>query len=200
VGQIEFFKATSRGGLDSIENSADSLHNRRSIIIRDDYSSTLWIIHGSGTAKKTKLSAEKNVERINTENDARYKVVKIDYDDAEEKIEEILSQNSPTQGTTSKAISLHSIPKVPSGPKSEEEDTTPLGDRDHNGPEIEEFQIAYYVEEGNESSLMQQTLELVAQYIKEIDSIIAEHPSKKSATRKLRELSDDIISLIYQKD
>lgn len=208
MSKIEFYKATSSGGLDPIENSTSSLHYRRSIIIKDDISDTLWLIHGSGVANATKQSAENNIKKINQENDGKYVIEHVDYDDAKDVIGDVLalqdsSPADPPELIPRRKVSLDNMPKVPKiNSSTETEAPRPLGDQDHHGPEIEEFQISYFVEEETDtaqesSPLIKQVLEVVSKYIEEIDTSLQGSRSRKESQSILHDLSDDIITLIY---
>ena len=201
MSQVEFFKATSKGGIDPIDNSSSSLHSRRSILIKDDVNTTLWLIHGSTVSKKTHDSAVKNAEKINKENHGAYDIVEIEYSQASDKIDEILSAGKAKSNKTGKKVSLTSIPSVPVIKKVKEPSNQPLGDTKHDGPEIEEFQISYYLEKDPDidqsNPNIQAIFNIISDMEHEVKIILDKKPSKTKSQKKLREMVDNIINLIY---
>jgi hypothetical protein len=170
VGSLEFFKATSGGKMESIEAATSSLHNRRSILIKDSYKEKIWVIHGSGVADTTRKSGDKCAKRINGELGFQYHIEEVDYADADSFVESLLNRKEPkikkktvttpkktepketkiqsTPGVR-KSLSHSTVPKVPAiSPKQSEDRIIPKADQDSGeGPEIKEFQISYYHDE-----------------------------------------------------
>jgi len=197
VTAIEFFKATSGGQLDPIESSAQSLHNRRSIIIKDDISLTLWVIHGSGAAKKTQKSANNQVKEINTANNGRYTVTEIPYDTAEERIEEILAQGS--SDLTQTPVKVETIPSVTTknGSKSKSKAAK------EEGPMIKEFQISYFEESSPAKigdlniNMLRDVVTLLAEYAEQVSQLTSSKKSRKEAHNILSRISNEILDTIY---
>lgn len=161
--------------MEPIEATTSSLHNRRSILIKDSYKEKIWVIHGSGVADTTRKSGDKCAKRINGELGFQYHIEEVDYADAENFVDSLLKRKEPktkdkavtplqepepkeakiqaTPGVR-KSLSHTTIPKVPAiSPKQSEDRIVPKADQDSGeGPEIKEFQISYYHDEQESAS------------------------------------------------
>ncbi len=208
MNDIKFFKVSSSGKLDPMEASTKSLHHRRSILIEDSTNKTIWLIYGSGVSAKTKQSSEKIAKKIKSKLGSKYLIKSSASSENKKIVQDILSKPPIKKEKKEKIakkkrsvkkrepVSKDKIPVVPIISSSNIVTPTLKGDTDLTGPEIEEFQIAYFEDDGRKTA-DSTVFSLSLKFLNEIQFIIDENYSKSKAKQKLNSIMDDLLKVIF---
>lgn len=154
----EFYKVNLNGKLEELKASSKSLHHQRSILVKDHTNKKIWILNGSKINKKLGSISEKESEKFAKE--LGYEIV-ISSDIKEDvkfildnKVNKVSVETNETSKKNAKGKSKKKnesqptkIPITPKIPKIDKNEHILLGDLDHKGPTIEEFQIQYFDDE-----------------------------------------------------
>ncbi|MCY3411429.1 MAG: hypothetical protein INQ03_07330 [Candidatus Heimdallarchaeota archaeon] len=196
MAELKFYKVDKRKGLVLVDNSAKSLHHRRSIVIVDPNNEVLWILNGSNIDENLISLADKKAEELNKEynfpiiDELNIKHTKL--------VSQLLDNQNlrhliPNNKVIKAPVSNREIPKTPKLPSINRNDHILLGDVDHQGPLIEEFQIAYFEDGTVEKVDSKNYLMYSIQFLELIDAFANSSLSSKDFKQKSYDLIDDII-------
>lgn len=151
--KILFFKASLKKPLENVDQSTKSLHHRRSILILDHITETIWIVNGKNISDDLIKSAKLQAKKLLKEEKLDYELIDKFKEKNTELVNNILKSLKEKKSSRKKAkkkiVSKKSpksngdVPKVPSFKDSTYNSHILKGDLNVSGPQIEEFQISY---------------------------------------------------------
>lgn len=204
------------GEQEEVDFNKKSFNARRSVIARDDDTKKLWLVHGSSVSEEVMEKATEAIKIINAELGFSYSIIEVSDEERKEVIDVLVDffenpskrkksvkKKKTTSKKQKKSIDLSAIPAVKvDGPKKKVKSFVKSSDED--GPQLEDFQIAYYEEHPTELIIRElhkiyddQDLESIANHIQVIRELIQKQASKKEAKKVLTESMNTLLDRIF---
>jgi hypothetical protein len=206
MNSITLFKVSSKGKLDPMELSTKSLHNRRALLLIDKPKKVIWLIVGKGVPKTTQKASEKAAKKINSEEGFQFDIKFSKPNDHEAIIMQSLGKEpkpeiAPAKKKTKRKKSRKTkakIPKVPPISASQSLGHQLRGDIEEEGPEISEFQIAYYSDQDPKGTKNHRVaFKLSIELLNDIFNILEDDVPRSVANNKLQIAVTRILGTIY---
>ncbi len=215
-----FYNVKKDGEFEPVDHKKSAFNARRTIVVQDPFDKTIWVVDGTSSSKAVKEQARLRAKELNAELAFQFQINEVDKKKKNKLIEELLEKSAleppkiefiqPSKKkskemnknnqkeqlpNTIKEMISRDIPKVSSKINKSSSSVLPRGDLDESkkGPMIQEFQIAYIDDDGEQ--VTKKAITTFTPIIKFVQSL--EELQRKNATQdQAKNILSDVLNEI----